>query len=132
MLWRSAGTDAPGAPKVEVAVIHRPGYDDWTFPKGKVASGESEIEGAVREVWEETGFRVRVGRALGEIRYTKMTSWGPRPKVVRYWAMHADGGAFLPNNEVDEIRWLPLDAAADLLTYERDRQVLEKFASFPV
>jgi 8-oxo-(d)GTP phosphatase len=131
VLWRSAGTDASGEPKVEVAVIHRPRYDDWTFPKGKLAPGESEIEGAVREVWEETGFRVRVGRALGEIRYTKKTNWGPRPKVVRYWAMHADRGRFLPNNEVDEIRWMPLDAAAALLTYGRDRQVLEKFVRGP-
>jgi 8-oxo-(d)GTP phosphatase len=131
VLWRSAGTDASGEPKVEVAVIHRPRYDDWTIPKGKLAPGESEIEGAVREVWEETGYRVRVGRALGEIRYTKKTNWGFRPKVVRFWAMHADGGSFVPNHEVDELRWVPLDTAFDLLTYDRDKEILEKFVRGP-
>jgi 8-oxo-(d)GTP phosphatase len=131
VLWRSSGADAAGEPKVEVAIIHRPRYDDWTLPKGKLAPGESEIEGAVREVWEETGFRARLGRALGEVRYTKKTNWGPRQKVVRYWAMHADGGSFIPNHEVDELQWVPLDTASDLVTYERDKQVLEKFVRGP-
>jgi 8-oxo-dGTP pyrophosphatase MutT (NUDIX family)/phosphohistidine phosphatase SixA len=131
VLWRSAGTDPSGEPAIEVAVIHRPRYDDWTFPKGKLSPGESDVEGAIREVWEETGYRVRLGRALGEIRYSKQTRWGPRPKVVRYWAMHAEGGSFIPSNEVDELRWAFLDEALQLLSYERDRDVLEKFVRGP-
>src|ERR671919_800445 len=76
VLWRSISKDRGGEPVVEVAVIHRPRYDDWSLPKGKLAPGESEIEGAVREVWEETGFRVRMGRPIGEIRYLKRNSFG--------------------------------------------------------
>jgi 8-oxo-dGTP pyrophosphatase MutT (NUDIX family)/phosphohistidine phosphatase SixA len=132
VLWRSIAEDRGGDPLVEVAVIHRPRYDDWSLPKGKLAPGESEIEGAVREVWEETGHRVRVGRALGVVRYMKQNNWGEqRPKVVRYWAMHADGGDFLPTNEVDELRWLRLDDARELLTHERDKEVLDKFVRGP-
>jgi 8-oxo-(d)GTP phosphatase len=131
VLWRSAGVNNGGEPAVEVAIIHRPRYDDWTLPKGKLSPGESEIEGAIREVWEETGYRVRLGRALGEIRYSKQTRWGPRPKVVRYWAMHAEGGSFIPNNEVDELRWVSLGEAHEMLSYERDKEVLEKFVRGP-
>jgi 8-oxo-(d)GTP phosphatase len=131
VLWRAERRDRTGEPLVEVAIIHRPRYDDWTLPKGKLSPGESEIEGAVREVWEETGYRAHVGRGIGEIRYTKRTRWGPRPKVVRYWAMHADAGQFIANNEVDELRWLPLDEAVRLLSYERDKEVLEKFVRGP-
>jgi 8-oxo-(d)GTP phosphatase len=132
VLWRSISRDRGGEPLVEVALIHRPRYDDWSLPKGKLAPGESEIEGAVREVWEETGFRVRMGRPIGEIRYVKRNSFGEeRPKVVRYWAMHADGGQFLPNHEVDELRWLPLNEASELLTHPRDREILERFVRGP-
>jgi 8-oxo-dGTP pyrophosphatase MutT (NUDIX family)/phosphohistidine phosphatase SixA len=132
VLWRSLSKDRNGDSMVEVAVIHRPRYDDWTLPKGKLAPGESEIEGAVREVWEETGYRVRMGRAIGEIRYMKRNSWGEeRPKVVRYWAMHADAGQFITNNEVDELRWLPLDAAREILTHDRDKEILDKFVRGP-
>jgi 8-oxo-(d)GTP phosphatase len=131
VLWRSAGTDRGGEPAVEVALIHRPRYDDWSLPKGKLSPGESDIEGAIREVWEETGYRVRLGRALGEIRYQKQSRWGTQPKVVRYWAMHAEGGSFIRNNEVDELRWVSLDEAHDLLSYARDRDVLEKFVRGP-
>jgi 8-oxo-dGTP pyrophosphatase MutT (NUDIX family)/phosphohistidine phosphatase SixA len=132
VLWRSISNDRGGESLVEVAIIHRPRYDDWSLPKGKLAPGESEIEGAVREVWEETGFRVRMGRPIGEIRYMKRNSFGEeRPKVVRFWAMHADGGQFIPNNEVDELRWLPLNQASELLTHPRDREILEKFVRGP-
>jgi 8-oxo-dGTP pyrophosphatase MutT (NUDIX family)/phosphohistidine phosphatase SixA len=132
VLWRSISKDRGGEPLVEVAVIHRPRYDDWSLPKGKLAPGESEIEGAVREVWEETGFRVRMGRPIGEVRYMKRNSFGEkRPKVVRYWAMHADGGQFLPNNEVDELRWLPLNEAKEILTHPRDQDILERFVRGP-
>ena len=74
---------------IEVALIHRPRYDDWSIPKGKLAAGESELEGALREVFEETGYRVRPGRGLGEVHYLKSSERAPREKVVRYWAMRA-------------------------------------------
>ena len=83
VVWRHAATFA-GEPTVEVAVIHRPRYDDWSLPKGKLASGESELQGAVREVLEETGYHVRVGRPLGESRYEKSGMGGARTKVVRW------------------------------------------------
>lgn len=131
VLWRHA--DFPGRERgMEVAVIHRPRYDDWTLPKGKLAPGETEIEGAVREVMEETGFRVRLGRPLGQVRYLKRAGPGKRPKVVRYWAMQSEGGGFSPNREVDELRWLSPAAAEELLTHERDRQLVEKLVRGPV
>jgi 8-oxo-(d)GTP phosphatase len=131
LLWRNAGKDLSGEATVEVALIHRPRYDDWTFPKGKLAPGETDIEGAIREVWEETGMRVRLGRVLGEVRYSKQARWGVRPKVVRYWAMHAVGGSFTPNNEVDEMRWVSLSDAHNLLSFDREREILQKFVRGP-
>jgi len=129
-VWRGKqGSD--GEASVEVAIIHRPQYDDWTIPKGKLARGESEIEGAVREVLEETGYRVHVGRPLGEVRYRKKTAAGARPKVVRYWAMEADGGSFTATNEVDELKWVSLGEAQSLLTHDRDRELLERFVRGP-
>jgi len=128
VVWRRVdGED--GESGVEVAVIHRPRYDDWSLPKGKVSARESDLEGAVREVLEETGFHVRVGRGLGETRYVKSDgSSGMRPKVVRWWAMQAETGFFSVTREVDELRWLSLAEAADQLTRETDREVLERFA----
>ena len=116
---------------MEVAVVHRPRYDDWSLPKGKLAPGEPEVEGAVREVLEETGYRARIGRPLGETRYPRLVAGVMRPKIVRWWAMEADTGAFAPNDEIDELRWLPLDRARDLLSRETDREVLERFARGP-
>jgi 8-oxo-dGTP pyrophosphatase MutT (NUDIX family)/broad specificity phosphatase PhoE len=128
VLWRPAsGRDD----QVEIAVIHRPRYDDWSLPKGKLAPGESTIDGAVREVLEETGFRVRVGRPLGEVRYTKSSGSSVRPKVVRYWAMEADGGSFSPSREVDELKWLDVDSAREILTRETDVKVLDRFVRGP-
>jgi 8-oxo-dGTP diphosphatase len=104
-----------------VAVVHRPRYDDWTLPKGKLEPGESFEEAALREVEEETGLRCRLVRGLPAVEY----SVRERPKVVRYWlmAVESDPG-FEPNSEVDELRWLsPADAGA-LLTYDRDKEVL--------
>ena len=127
VVWRRVdGID--GESGVEVAVIHRPRYDDWSLPKGKVSARESDLEGAVREVLEETGFHVRVGRGLGETRYVKADGAGIRPKVVRWWAMQAEEGTFSATREVDELRWLSLAEAADQLTRETDRDVLERFA----
>ena len=122
VLWRHAAADEPA---VEVAVIHRPRYDDWSLPKGKLAAGESELEAAVREVLEETGFHVRVGRPLGVTRYAKETLTGSRPKVVRWWAMQAEGGAFSPTREVDELVWMAPQDAGRLLTRATDIEVLE-------
>ena len=127
ILWRPAA-GGNGPEPVEIAIIHRPRYDDWSIPKGKLNHGEIEIEGAVREVNEETGYRVSVGRPLGQVQYMK----DGRPKQVRYWAMRSEGGMFTPTREVDELRWLPVDEALDLLTQPRDREILSKFASGPV
>ena len=130
VVWRPV--DGPGGDEgVEVALIHRPRYDDWSIPKGKLAPGESEVEGAIREVLEETGHRVRVGRPLGEARYLKTSNGVTRPKVVRYWAMRADGGSFSPSREVDELRWMSPAEAAELVTRDHDRDLLERFVRGP-
>ena len=104
-----------------VAVVHRPRYDDWTLPKGKLEPGESFEEGALREVEEETGLRARLVRELPAVEY----SVRGRPKEVRYWLMDVDSDpGFAPNDEVDELRWLAPPDAASLLTYDRDKEVL--------
>jgi 8-oxo-dGTP diphosphatase len=127
VVWRRAdGVD--GEAGVEVAVIHRPRYDDWSLPKGKISGSESDLEGAVREVLEETGYHVRVGRSLGETRYVKSDGGGLRPKVVRWWAMQAEEGTFSGTREVDELRWLSLADASDQVSRDSDREVLERFA----
>jgi 8-oxo-dGTP diphosphatase len=104
-----------------VAVVHRPRYDDWSLPKGKLDPGETFEQAALREVWEETGLRCRLGRELPSVRYEVRG----RPKIVRYWLMsvEADPG-FTPNDEVDELRWLAPAEALELLTYERDKGVV--------
>jgi 8-oxo-dGTP pyrophosphatase MutT (NUDIX family) len=105
----------------QVALVHRPRYDDWTLPKGKLDQGESFEEAAVREVQEETGLRARAVRELPATSYRV----GGRPKVVRYWLMEVEHeGPFEPNNETDELRWVAPGDALRLLTYDRDRDVL--------
>jgi 8-oxo-dGTP diphosphatase len=105
-----------------IAVIHRPRYDDWSLPKGKLDPGESFEEAAVREVEEEIGVRGELGAELDTSTYTDHRG---SAKIVRYWLMDvADVGAFEPNDEVDEVRWLTPDEARALLTYDRDRAVL--------
>jgi 8-oxo-dGTP pyrophosphatase MutT (NUDIX family) len=105
-----------------VALVHRPKYDDWTLPKGKLDAGESFEAAALREVWEETGLRTRLERELPAVEY----SVGDRPKVVRYWLMSVESDpGFERNDEVDELRWLSPADAASLLTYDRDKGVLE-------
>jgi 8-oxo-dGTP diphosphatase len=106
---------------VEVLLVHRPAYGDWTFPKGKADPGESDEDCAAREVAEETGLLCTLGR---ELRSTTYTDARGRPKLVRYWVMEAVGGELRFEHEVDEARWLSPDAAAALLSYERDTDVL--------
>ncbi len=105
----------------ETLVVHRPAYDDWSFPKGKLDEGETEEEAARREVREETGFDCSLDAEIGTVEYTDRN--GIR-KVVRYWSMEPTGGEFAPNDEVDEIRWLTAAKALELLSYERDRALL--------
>jgi 8-oxo-dGTP pyrophosphatase MutT (NUDIX family) len=110
-----------------IALVHRPKYDDWTLPKGKHQPGEDDITAALREVLEETGFHGRIERDLGVVRYTVEKHGAVLPKVVRYYVMRAGAGEFTPNDEVDELRWVTREQAADLLTYERDREVLARW-----
>ena len=111
-----------------VALVHRPRYDDWTLPKGKHEPGEDDPAAALREVWEETGFHGRIERDLGVVHYTVEKQGIVRPKVVRYYVMRAAAaGAFVPNDEVDELRWVTREQAGQLLTYERDREVLARW-----
>ncbi len=123
VLWRRVGAD------VEIALVHRPRYDDWTLPKGKIDPGETAIVAAVREVAEETGLQCRLGRKLSRVAY-RMPGNGKR-KVVDYWAGAALEGEFTPNSEVDELRWVPVADAAAALSYEMDRSVLVEFLRLP-
>ena len=106
---------------LEVAVVHRPGREDWSFPKGKLEPGESFEDGALREVDEETGLRCHLVRFLGHTQYRDRKE---RPKIVAYWLMEPVDGRFRPNDEVDELRWLPPAEADRLLSYDRDRELL--------
>ncbi len=108
---------------LETVLVHRPAYDDWTLPKGKLLEGESEEEAAVREVEEETGLRCELGPELGTTSYRDAKG---RPKTARYWEMIPIGGELGPTDEVDEARWVSLEEAGDLLTYARDRQLLKR------
>jgi 8-oxo-dGTP diphosphatase len=111
------------AGKLETVLVHRPAYDDWTLPKGKLLEGETEEEAAVREVEEETGLRCELGRELGTTSYRDARG---RQKTARYWEMTPVEGELGPTNEIDEARWVPLDDAAGVLTYARDRELLER------
>jgi 8-oxo-dGTP diphosphatase len=109
--------------EIHLVLVHRPRYDDWSFPKGKMLEGESSIETAAREVLEETGLRCRIGAELATSAYQDRNG---RSKTVRYWAMEPESGSDLhPTGEVDEARWRDLADAHATLTYERDRQVLD-------
>jgi len=105
----------------KVVLVHRPRYDDWSFPKGKLDAGETWEECALREVREETGLNCRLGDELPPTSYRDNKD---RAKVVRYWRMEPLEGEFVPSDEVDELRWLAADDAADLLSYEHDRELL--------
>jgi 8-oxo-dGTP diphosphatase len=116
VVWRcsSEGT-------VEVLLVHRPRYDDWSLPKGKLDAGESHRDAALREVEEETGLRCETRAELDEVRYRDREG---RAKHVRYWAMEPVDGAFEANDEVDQVRWVAIDDVARLLTYPRDAAIV--------
>jgi 8-oxo-dGTP diphosphatase len=111
-----------------VVVVHRPRYDDWSFPKGKLLPGEGFEAAALREVREETGLRCELVEELTPVEYLDRIG---RPKLVRYWLMRSLGGAFEPSREVDELRWLPPREATALLSYEHDRALLETIRGDP-
>jgi 8-oxo-(d)GTP phosphatase len=115
-------------PDIEVAVVHRARYDDWTLPKGKLDVGESELAAAVREVKEELGASVAVSRRIGRTRYEHEQG----RKSVTYWALRYLGGEFVPNDEVDAVEWLTPARARAKLTYAVDRPLLTAFATLPV
>ncbi|MFJ6692681.1 NUDIX hydrolase [Streptomyces sp. NPDC091294] len=119
VLWRPAPPSAaPGG--LELCLVHRPKYDDWSHPKGKLKPGEAPLAGALREVAEETGYAADPGAELSTVRYLA----GGRPKEVRYWAAEATTGAFAPSDEVDRILWLSPAAARARLTQPRDRALV--------
>jgi 8-oxo-dGTP diphosphatase len=114
------------AGRLEVALVHRPVHQDWSYPKGKLEEGETFEDAAQREVLEETGLICHLLRFVGHTDYIDRKG---RPKVVAYWVMSAVGGAFAPNEEVDELRWVDVAAAETLLSYERDRELLAVVAA---
>lgn len=107
--------------ETEIAIIHRPAYDDWTLPKGKVEPDESPENCALREVREETGFRCELRRPLGCTAYVDRRG---RDKVACYWVMEVRGGRFRPGIEVDKLVWLPVAQAVKRLTYGRDKTLV--------
>ncbi|WP_372910457.1 NUDIX hydrolase [Salinigranum sp.] len=119
LLWR---TDAAGRDEPRLAVVHRPRYDDWSLPKGKLEPGELLPETAVREVEEETGFAVRREGFAGRYQYEVAAG----PKSVFVWRMHAVADRGRPDDEVDELAWLRVDEALDRLTYALERDLLRR------
>src|SRR5262245_40584233 len=121
VLWRHDGVGT------EIAVIHRPRYDDWSFPKGKLKHGEHILLAAVREVEEETGVRPRLGRRLPARTYLK----GGRSKRVDYWVATGEDAGFVPGDEVDRVEWLPVSYAEQRLTYAHDIDLLRELDAGP-
>lgn len=117
VLWRRSPFDG----ELEVCLVHRPKYDDWSHPKGKLKRAEDPLAGALREVAEETGYRAATGAELPTMHYLA----NGRPKQVRYWAAEAIEGTFTPNTEVDRILWLSPTAARNRLTQPRDRTLVD-------
>ena len=121
VLWRGD----PQNP--EVALVHRPKYDDWSLPKGKANPGEHLLVTALREVAEETGCRPHIGPYLTTLQYRVTSGGRPANKVVSYWSMRCGEGSFLASSEVDQMEWLPLDEASNRLSAASDRTVLDTF-----
>jgi 8-oxo-dGTP diphosphatase len=120
VVWR------PGEGGVEIVIVHRPQYDDWSLPKGKLDKGETWEEAALREVEEEVGLKCRL---LEELEPTSYEDRKGRAKVVRYWLMEPKRDReFKPNDEVDEIRWLSPEEAAEALSYPHDAQLVREAA----
>jgi 8-oxo-dGTP diphosphatase len=118
VVWRRAGDT------VAIAVAHRPRYDDWSLPKGKLDAGESWEDAALREVEEEIGLRCRLGAELTPVGYRDRKG---RAKVVRYWLMEPEHEVtFTPNDEVDELRWLAPPEAIGVLTYPHDVELVKE------
>lgn len=124
VLWRRSPDGDDG---IEIALVHRPRYDDWSHPKGKLKRGEELLRAAVREVREETGMRCVPGEPLPTVRYPA----DGRPKQVHYWAAEAVSGVFVPNSEVDRILWLPPAAAREQLTHGYDRPLVDALTGTP-
>ncbi|MFJ9180973.1 NUDIX hydrolase [Streptomyces sp. NPDC102360] len=120
VLWRHTSTPH-GGQGIEICLVHRSKYDDWSHPKGKLKRGEDTLSGALREVREETGHDCAPGPALPTVRY--LANGGP--KQVSYWAAEATSGTFRPNREVDRITWLTPPAARARLTQPRDRTLVD-------
>ncbi|AYJ49378.1 NUDIX hydrolase [Rhodococcus sp. P1Y] len=126
VLWRNS----PHRPdEISVALVHRPKYDDWSFPKGKIDPGETSVDAAVREVAEETGFEARLGRYLSTVTYP--IPGHRKMKKVDYWAAYALDGKFEPNSEVDELRWVTPEQAESQLSYPMDHKILRRFLKQP-
>ncbi|MEU1076669.1 MULTISPECIES: NUDIX hydrolase [unclassified Streptomyces] len=119
VLWRRSPEGAGG---LEICLVHRPKYDDWSHPKGKLKPGEEPLAGAVREVLEETGHSCVPGARLPSAHYIDPQG---RPKTVDYWAAEAGGGRFQPNDEIDRVLWLTPEAARERLTQPRDRTLVD-------
>ncbi|WP_188272853.1 NUDIX hydrolase [Streptomyces sp. CBMA152] len=119
VLWRRSPWGDGG---LEICLVHRPKYDDWSLPKGKLKPGEDPLAGALREVLEETGHMCAPGARLPSVHYVDGQG---RPKVVDYWAAEASAGSFVPGDEVDRLLWLPPAAARLRLTQDRDRHLVD-------
>lgn len=119
---------APDGESWQVLLVHRPRYGDWSLPKGKADPGETDEQTALREVEEETGLRCTLGARGGRTRYRDSKG---RAKVVHYWLMEpepggATDGAFVPNDEVDEVRWCSVAEAVATISYAHDRKMLAR------
>ncbi len=123
VVWRDRSDGRGPSREIDLLVIHRPRYDDWSFAKGKLDPGETDEECADRELLEETGFRCDRTVELTPVDYIDHKG---RPKLVRYWLGRLLDGAFEPNDEVDRIEWVDAQTARTMLTYDHDRALVDE------